>query len=176
MSCGFFQNRAGSRLWRGLLWVRGGGGKVARPCQNLRPMKASISYPGFQRLAQAPLEASHGGPMRSPSSPVLGAERPSYRGGPRDACVEFYARVDRSLEELPRNGRRHAVRRPVEYARRSGSPKGFSNTRAYGSDEEVYSLTSASADAVRFVDRHGQAPRGGDGIPLATRDHRARRT
>lgn len=99
----------GSRLWRGLLWGRGGGGKspdhvkyTAYESQHLIPR-----LPASAR--SAPLEASGGSQCarhhRHPG-------RAPLRGGPRDACVRILRARRPQSRGASRNGRRHAVDGP----------------------------------------------------------------
>ena len=111
-------------------------------------MKASISYPGFQRLRAAPLWKLLAA-ANAPAIIAILAEH-LYEADHGMRASEFYARVDRSLEELRATG----VDMPSkarEYASQWLAQGLLERTLPYGSDEEVYSLTSASADAVRFV-------------------------
>ena len=142
----------GSRLWRGLLWVRGGGGKspdhvkyTAYESQHLIPrLPASARSAPLEVLAAA----------NAPAIIAILAEH-LYEADHGMRASEFYARVDRSLEELRATG----VDMPStarEYASQWLAQGLLERTLPYGSDEEVYSLTSASADAVRFVTGMGR--------------------
>ena len=116
-------------------------------------MKASISYPGFQRLRAAPLWKLLAA-ANAPAIIAILAEH-LYEADHGMRASEFYARVDRSLEELRATG----VDMPStarEYASQWLAQGLLERTLPYGSDEEVYSLTSASADAVRFVTGMGR--------------------
>ena len=115
-------------------------------------MKASISYPGFQRLRAAPSGSFWRQPMRPPSSPSWPSTSTRRT---TDACVRILRARRPQSRGASRNGRRHAVDGPrirVAVARPGASER----TLPYGSDEEVYSLTSASVDAVRFVTGMGR--------------------
>ncbi|MFR4434668.1 MAG: DUF3375 family protein [Sutterella wadsworthensis] len=135
-------------------------------------MKASISYPGFQRLRAAPLWKLLAA-ANAPAIIAILAEH-LYEADHGMRASEFYARVDRSLEELRATG----VDMPStarEYASQWLAQGLLERTLPYGSDEEVYSLTSASADAVRFVTGMGR-PRAEATESRLPCDHRARRT
>ena len=65
-------------------------------------MKASISYPGFQRLRAAPLWKLLAA-ANAPAIIAILAEH-LYEADHGMRASEFYARVDRSLEELRATG------------------------------------------------------------------------
>ena len=116
-------------------------------------MKASISYPGFLRLRAAPLWKL----LAADNAPAIIAilAEHLYESDHGMRASEFYARVDRSLEELRATG----VDMPSsarEYASQWLALGLLERPLPYGSDEEVFSLTTASADAVRFVTGMGK--------------------
>lgn len=111
-------------------------------------MKASTSYPNFQSLRAQPLwkllAADNAPAILSLLAEHLADEDHGLRAS------EFFARLDHSLEELratnvdlPKSAR--------EYVAQWLSQGYLERTLPYGSDEDVYALTSASAEAIRIV-------------------------
>ncbi len=91
----------GSRLWRGLLWVRGGGGKspdhvkyTAYESQHLIPRLPASARSALWKLLAA---------ANAPAIIAILAEH-LYEADHGMRASEFYARVDRSLEELRATG------------------------------------------------------------------------
>lgn len=111
-------------------------------------MKASISYPSFQELRTQPLwkllAADNAPAILSLLAEHLADEDHGLRAS------EFFARLDHSLEEL-RAANVEMPQSAREYVAQWLSQGLLERTLPYGSDEDVYSLTSASAEAIRIV-------------------------
>lgn len=111
-------------------------------------MKAINSLPSFLRLRSQPLWKLLAAD-NAPAIIALLAEH-LFEAGRGLRASEFFAKLDHSLEALRASG----VDMPQsarEYAAQWLSQGLLERTLPYGSDEDVYSLTTASADAIRFV-------------------------